>query len=197
MFKEHGHFFPSFPQRLQLQREPGLPGSWGPFLPHKLAKTAGGELPDWGSVLSQCFHPNTRSRLPLALQGITPRIRSPPWSTPAARLLSGSQSQAWPDRCSCAHPEASATNREVAGEVPDPAWLGQNLSCGSLGSGLGGWTSRGSWMVWGDRSTSHSQFGPGEPAARGRVSGRPLEQRNKILLPARVSGGIREGLGKI
>uniref|UniRef100_A0A8D1WI35 Zic family member 4 n=1 Tax=Sus scrofa TaxID=9823 RepID=A0A8D1WI35_PIG len=34
-------------------------------------------------------------------------------------------------------------------------------------------------MVWGDRSTSHSQFGPGEPAARGRVSGRPLEQREK------------------
>ena len=42
-----------------------------------------------------------------------------------------------------------------------------------------------------------SQFGLGEQAASGSVSGRLLQQRNKILLPARVSGGIPDGLGKI
>lgn len=56
---------------------------------------------------------------------------------------------------------------------------------------------RWAWVVWEAPSTSHSQVGLGEPAARGSVSGRPLEQRNKILLPARVSGGISHGLGKI
>lgn len=148
MFKAPGHFFPSFPQHLQLQQKPGLPDSWGPFLPQTLANPAGCELPDWGSIRGQYFHPNALSRLPAALQGIAPRSRlSPPGSTVAARLPSGPPSQAWPDRSSCAHPEAAATKGGITGEAIDPAWPAQNLPCWFLCSGPGDRTVGRGWSV--------------------------------------------------
>lgn len=136
-------FLSLLPLASAAPEEPGLPGSWGPFLPHTLANPAGGELPAWDSVLGQYCHPSARSRLPAALQGITPLIRAPPGPTPAARLPSGPRSQASPDRSSCAHPEATATTGAIAGMAPDPAWPGQNLPCRFLGSG------------WGDRTVGH------------------------------------------
>lgn len=74
--KTSRHFLPSFPQHLQLQQEPGLPGSWSPLLPHTPVNPAASELRDWGSVLCQYFHPNARSRFPATLQGID-RTREP------------------------------------------------------------------------------------------------------------------------
>lgn len=67
LFKAPRHFLPTLPQHLQLQQEPGLPGSWGPFHPHIPANPAASELQDWGSVFGEYFHPNARSRLPAAL----------------------------------------------------------------------------------------------------------------------------------
>lgn len=92
--KTSRHFLSSFPQHLQLQQEPGLPGSWGPLLPHTPANPAASELRDWGSVLGQYFHSNARSRFPATLQGIAPGSRTPRGSTPAARLPSSPSSRA-------------------------------------------------------------------------------------------------------
>lgn len=65
-------------------QEPGLGASQGSFLPHRPANPAGGELPDWSSVLGQYLQPNTHSRLPAALQGIAPGSRVSRGATPAA-----------------------------------------------------------------------------------------------------------------
>lgn len=80
-------------------------------------------------------------------------------------------------------------------EASDPAWPGNPCSarllaqtCEARPPGVGG---------LGRLFDLSSYFGLGETAARGSVSGRPLEQRNKMLLPARVTGGIPDGLGKI